>query len=144
MIKKLCFVLALFGGTAAAQLPDAPTVQKPLAYDAHQSQYTQTWRQTLDWKFAAVHGVYLAAMLFDQHETLKGEAAGCALEEGDPTPYYAHRSDLMKKNMPFFAGITVVDALLRKAGVPIAWMAGPGVATVKHVQGGVHWIQLCH
>ena len=133
--KKLILALALLGAVANAQKTSYP--------DAPSSLEHNTWKKTLDWKFAAVHGTYFAAMMFDQHETLKGEAAGCALEQGDPVPYYAHRGDLMKKNLPFFAGITVVDMLLRKVGVPVAWMASPAVATTKHVQGGLNWIHLC-
>ena len=133
--KKIAIVLMMLGGFAGAQTtsyPDAPSSLTP-----------NTWKKTLDWKFATVHGIYFGAMMFDQHETLRGEAMGCALEQGDPTPYYAHRGDLMKKNLPYFAGITVVDMLLRKVGVPIAWVAGPAVATTKHIQGGINWIHLC-
>jgi hypothetical protein len=135
LILLLVFAVSKLGN--CQNLPDEPkqvhepSLLKPI-----------TWRHTFDWKFGAVHGVYFAAMLWDQHETLKGEAAGCSLEAGDP-PYYAHRGDLMKKNLPFFAGIFVVDAIVRKVGMPIAWLAAPSVATVKHVQGGVHWVHLC-
>lgn len=143
LILLLVFAVSQLG--RCQNLPDAPSAlprdnasNRPSA----SSLKPITWRHTFDWKFGAVHGVYFAAMMWDQHETLKGEAAGCALEAGDP-PYYAHRGDLMKKNLPFFAGIFVVDAIVRKVGMPIAWLAAPSVATVKHVQGGVHWVHLC-
>ena len=154
--KRKCttarFAAALFAvmfvTLAQAQLPDAPLPRVAVSNRAHDVDVStileqNTWKHTLNWQFAAVHGVYFGALLFDQHETLKGEAEGCALEQGDNGPYYATRGDLMKKNMPFFAGITAADMLLRKVGVPIAWMVGPGVATVKHVQGGMRWVHLC-
>jgi len=129
MKTKLALTALLLCSLCQAQeLPNAPSV---------------TWKQTFDWKFAAAHGSYLGAMLWDQHETLKGEASGCALESGDSGPYRATRGDLMKKNMPFFAGFLVADALIRKAGIKYAWLAAPAVGTIKHSQGAIHWIHLC-
>jgi hypothetical protein len=122
-----------FSTMARCQVPDAPTVQSEEV----------TWKQTLDWKFASVHGAYFGAMLWDQHETLKGEASGCALEGNGAVPYRASRWDLMRTNLPVFAGITVADLFLRKAGVKWAWMTGAGVGISKHVHAVVQWKSLC-
>lgn len=115
-----------------------PPVQRPPV-----ERDTLPWKHVFDWKFAAAHGVYLGAMLYDQQVTLNGEAKGCALESGDHGAYYASRGDLMKKNMPFFVGITVADALLRKVGVKRAWATAPFVAAGKHAYGAYQWAQAC-
>jgi hypothetical protein len=138
----LAFALLLVPAYSAAQLPDAPsTIKPPSQRDVNSSNGNSleplTWKQTLNWKFATVHGVFLGAMLFDQQETLKGEAMGCFLEGDDPKPYYATRTDLMKKNMTWFSVFTVADMLLRKAGLPVGWAAGGAVGTVLHLQGGI-------
>ena len=131
--------LLLLGSMFAQSLPEAPQPHSIVST----RQQTLTWKKTLDWKFAAVHSLYFGAMLFDQQETLDGEAKGCALEQGDPTPYRASRGDLMKKNLPFFAGVTVADMFMRKVGIKWAWMTGALIGSAKHFKGGVDWINMC-
>ena len=102
-----------------------------------------TWKQTFDWKYFTMEGIYLAAMLKDQQDTLNGEKMGCALEEGDPFPYYATRGDLMKKNLPYFAGVSVTSALLKKVHFP-AWFVLQIAAAGVHAKGSYDWHQVCH
>lgn len=149
---RFLIVVFLLGMAAAqsSEIPDAPKPQSGVLHKfigdpgAPSRIHPLTWKETFSSKlFWTFTGVYAAAMLKDEQDTLNGEAQGCALEAGDHGPYYAHRGDLLKNDLPFFFGVTAASALLRKTGIPFAWAAMPLSGAAKHAYGSYQWHQVC-
>lgn len=149
-----CLIVALLVVVVSARcqdkLPDAPKPQNCVLHKligdpgAPSRIHPLTWKQTFQSKtFWALTGIHAAAMLKDEQDTLNGEAQGCSLEQGDHGPYYAHRGDLMKTDLPIFFGVTVGSALLRKTGIPFAWAAMPLTGAGRHAYGSYQWHQVC-
>jgi hypothetical protein len=126
-------------------LPDAPSASSKLQADSRL--VTRSWGETLTGKgstpFWIAHGIFFAATVFDIEATHQGLAHHQCVENSVDMPYPS-RGHLYRHDMMFFAGFTVADLLLRKAGVPIAPYSAAAVGTVVHARGGAKWLTGCY
>ena len=104
-----------------------------------------------DWQFMAVHGVYGAAVAFDDYVTIRGLGPTCPFVEGNPDlgPNPSAKSVAIHGAVEF-ASVVVGDALLkwygRRTDAPqwVQHMLGSvaaAIGTGKHLHGGYLWTQ---
>lgn len=145
-MKLAGLVLAVFMSLSAfGQLPDAPQPQTPVPplVTRKVDLKALTWHQTLHSKtFWVFHGAMLASTIYDVEITHEGLAHHKCVENSFENQYPS-RGDLYKTNLPFIAGFTVADLLLRKVGVPFGYYVAPAVGSFKHLRGGTKWLTNC-
>lgn len=144
LIIAAVLALFLFLGVSksCAQLPDAPSAVK-----SQESQLqVLTWKQTVSGRHAklfwAAHALFLASIVADVELTHQGLAHHKCIENSiDFT--HPSRGHMYAKDLSFFAGFTVADLLLRKAGVPFAPYVAPMIGAGKHAYGAYGWPSGC-
>lgn len=122
--------------TEASALPDAPLAQQSEPLRLH----PLTWHQTFTGKmFITDHTAWLLAALGDAEVTHEGIAHHLCHEGNPELPNFPSRGDLYRYNLGFWGGFTVVDLLLRKAGVPWAPYIAPMIGGYKNIRGASSW-----
>lgn len=102
---------------------------------------TLGWKETFNSKtFWATHSVFATSIVADEYVTLRGESHGC-LERGQFGGYHVSYGRLGSVDWGTFGAVTVIDLLLRKAGIPIAPYTDPLVGAAKHGLGVYNWTQ---
>jgi len=141
--------LALLCGTALAQLPDAPVPAGVRFSDYATPSMRQPEPRSHKplWALAGVVAFDTVAGLYDAHETTHGLHDGSGYVEGNPWLIGTHPSyrALEARNV-LQMGLAATPGLLSWAWrrKPLAWafLVGPVVDGVKHLQGARAWVAL--